>query len=129
METVYTGGREKGKHPELKDFIAKMLKKQNGKCNWCQLTFQEGDVIEDDHIIPRKAGGNNSLRNRQLLHKHCHDKKTRDDLKAIKAHKQDKEWQKLTKWFNNQNWAWVDDIPTLVTGRGTHKEPEERGAQ
>ncbi len=126
-DSLYWGTR-KGKHPELKASEAKMLKRQNGKCNWCQLTFQEGEVIEDDHIIPRKAGGNNSLENRQLLHKHCHDEKTRDDLKAIKAHKQDKEWQKLTKWFNNQNWAWVDDIPTLVTGRGTHKEPEERGA-
>ena len=106
-----------------------MLKKQEGKCNWCQLNFQEGDVIEDDHIIARKAGGNNSLKNRQLLHKHCHDKKTREDLKAIKAYKQEKRWQKLTKWFDNQNWEWVDDIPTLITGHGTHKEPEKRGAQ
>ena len=105
-----------------------MLKKQEGKCNWCELLFKEGDVIEDDHIIARKAGGNNSLNNRQLLHKHCHDEKTREDLKAIKAYKQEKEWKKLTKWFDNQNWEWVDDIPTLITGRGTHKEPEKRGA-
>ena len=127
-ETKYWGKRM-GKHPELKNSVAKMLKKQDGKCNWCGLPFRENDVIEDDHIIPRKAGGNNSLKNRQLLHKHCHDEKTRDDLKAIKAHKQEKEWLKLTKWFDNQNWVWVDDIPTLVTGRGTHKEPDYRGAQ
>ena len=126
--TLYWAKRMK-KHPELKDSTARMLNKQNGKCNWCGLPFQEDDVIEDDHIIAKKAGGNNSLKNRQLLHKHCHDEKTRDDLKAIKAHKQEKEWQKLTKWFDNQNWVWVDDIPTLVSGRGTHKEPDYRGAQ
>ena len=126
--TLYWAKR-KGNHPELKDSTAKMLKKQKGKCNWCELPFQEGDVIEDDHIIALKAGGNNSLNNRQLLHKHCHDEKTREDLKAIKAHKQEKLWQKLTKWFDNQNWEWVDDIPTLITGHGTHKEPEKRGAQ
>ncbi len=126
-DTIYWAKR-KGTHPELKDSTAKMLKKQEGKCNWCKLPFQEGDVIEDDHITAKKAGGDNTLKNRQLLHKHCHDEKTREDLKAIKAYKQDKEWQKLTKWFNSQNWEWVDDIPTLVTGRGTHREPEKRGA-
>ena len=127
-DTLYWAKR-RGKHPELKDSTARMLKRQEGKCNWCGLPFQEDDVIEDDHIIASQAGGNNSLGNRQLLHKHCHDEKTRDDLKAIKAHKQEKEWHKLTKWFNNQNWKWVDDIPTLVTGRGTYKEPDYRGAQ
>ena len=112
-EIIYWAKR-KGNHPELRDTTAKMLKKQDGKCKWCELPFQEGDVIEDDHIIARKAGGDNSLKNRQLLHKHCHDEKTREDLKAIKACKQEREWQKLTKWFNNQNWEWVDDIPTLI---------------
>ncbi|MGK7949243.1 MAG: group II intron reverse transcriptase/maturase [Xenococcaceae cyanobacterium] len=126
--TLYWANRMR-KHPELRDSTAKMLHKQNGKCNWCGLSFQEDDLIEDDHIIPRKAGGNNSLNNRQLLHKHCHDKKTRDDLKAIKAYKQEKEWIKLTKWFDHQNWIWVDDIPTLVDGYGIHKEPDYRGAQ
>ena len=120
--------KRKGKHPDIKDSIAKMLKRQEGKCNWCQLTFQEGDVIEDDHIIAKKAGGDNSLNNRQLLHNHCHDEKTREDLKAIKAYKQEKQWQKLTKWFDNLNWEWVDDIPTLITGHGIHKEPGKRGA-
>ena len=126
-DTLYWAKR-KGSHPELKNSIARMLKKQEGKCNWCGLTFQEEDVIEEDHITAKKAGGNNSLENRQILHKHCHDEKTRNDLKAIKAYKQEKEWQKLTKWFNNQNWIWVDDIPTLINGQGTHKEPNYRGA-
>jgi RNA-directed DNA polymerase len=83
--TLYWAKR-KGSHPELKDSIARLLKKQKGKCNWCNLTFQDGDLIETDHIIPRAIGGNHKD-NLQLLHKHCHDVKTKEDLKAIKKHK------------------------------------------
>ena len=125
--TIYWAKRM-GNHPELKDPVARMLKEQKGKCNWCGLSFQEGDLIEHDHITPKAAGGSNKRTNSQLLHRHCHDEKTKDDLKAIKAYKRDKEWKKLTNWFNKQNWVWVDDIPTLVKGHGTHKEPDYRGA-
>jgi RNA-directed DNA polymerase len=43
--TIYWGKR-KGTHPELKASAARLLKKQKGKCNWCKLTFQDGDLIE-----------------------------------------------------------------------------------
>jgi RNA-directed DNA polymerase len=111
-DTLYWAKR-KGSHPELKGSIAKMLKKQQGKCNWCGLTFRSEDLIETDHIIP-KAIGVNLKDNLQLLHKHCHDIKTKEDLKAIKKHKVKKEWQKTLEKFNKMNWEWVDDIPTLV---------------
>ena len=107
-------GKRRGKHPELKPNIAKLLKRQEGKCNWCKLTFREEDITEIDHILPLKAGGKKSLNNLQLLHGHCHDKKTKEDLKVIKTFKQDKEWEKLKDWFDKQNWEWVDDIPTLT---------------
>ncbi|MGL5834866.1 MAG: HNH endonuclease, partial [Waterburya sp.] len=83
--TIYWAKR-KGSHPELKDSIARLLKKQKGKCNWCKLTFQDGDLIDTDHIIPR-AIGDNVKDNLQLLHKHCHDVKTSNDLADIKKHK------------------------------------------
>ncbi|MGL5075425.1 MAG: group II intron reverse transcriptase, partial [Waterburya sp.] len=86
--TLYWAKR-KGSHPELKDSIARLLKKQKGKCNWCNLTFQDGDLIESDHIIPKEIGGN-VKDNLQLLHKHCHDVKTKDDLDTIKKHKSEK---------------------------------------
>jgi RNA-directed DNA polymerase len=66
-----------------------LLKKQKGKCNWCKLTFQDEDLIETDHIIPRAIGGNQKD-NLQLLHKHCHDVKTKYDLNAIKKHRESK---------------------------------------
>ncbi len=89
-KTPYDGdilywAKRMGSHPELKASVAKLLKKQKGKCNWCELTFQDGDLIEIDQIIPKALGGNKKD-NLQLLHKHCHDIKTKDDLKAIKQH-------------------------------------------
>ncbi len=114
-------------HPEMKKSVAKLLREQKGKCNWCLLPFQEEDKLENDHITPVKAGGSNKLDNRQLLHKHCHDIKTKSDLKVIKRYKAQKEWKKTLKQFNHEDWTWVDDIPTLV--QGTHKEPDNRGAQ
>ncbi|MEM9276577.1 MAG: group II intron maturase-specific domain-containing protein, partial [Cyanobacteria bacterium P01_F01_bin.143] len=117
-----------GKHPEMKTSIAKLLKKQGGKCNWCNLHFQPGDKIECDHIVPQKAGGNSKRNNLQVLHRHCHDEKTKDDLETIRKYKAEKEWQKILKQFAAADWQWVDDIPT-ITGRGTHKEPvNERSA-
>ena len=72
-----------GKHPEMKKSKAEMLKKQKGKCTWCNLTFQEGDIIEDDHIIPKSIGGKNQKDNRQLLHRHCHDEKSSIETQVI----------------------------------------------
>lgn len=125
-DTLYWGERMSN-HPEMKKSVANLLKKQKGKCNWCGLPFQEGDKLENDHLKPVKAGGSNKIENRQLLHKHCHDIKTKSDLKVIKQYKAQKEWNKTLKQFNNQDWIWDEDIPTLV--EGTHKEPDNRGAQ
>ncbi len=124
-KTLYWGKRMSN-HPEIKKSVANLLKKQKGKCNWCGLPFQEGDKLENDHIQPVKAGGSNQLDNRQLLHKHCHDIKTKSDLKVIKQHKAQKEWKKILRQFNYLDWEWDEDIPTLVSG--THKEPINREA-
>lgn len=107
-----------GKHPEVKSSVARLLKKQKGKCNHCSLTFKPGDKVERDHIIPRKAGGNKFKDNLQLLHKHCHDVKTKTDLVMIKRYKFRKGWEKVYKRFQGQfeksHWVWDNGIPTLV---------------
>ena len=53
-----------------------LLKKQQGKCPWCGLRFQMGEIIEKDHILSLAHGGLDIPSNRQLLHGHCHDQKT-----------------------------------------------------
>jgi RNA-directed DNA polymerase len=93
-DTIYWAKR-KGSHPELKPSVAKLLKKQKGKCSWCNLNFLDGDLIHTDHIIPKQAGGKNTKDNLQLLHKHCHDVKTKSDRKVIKLDKAKKEEDKI----------------------------------
>ena len=42
----------------------------------CGLTFGPTNLMERDHITPRSKGGDNTLKNKQLLHRHCDDTKT-----------------------------------------------------
>ena len=65
-----------GEHPEMNATVAKLLKRQEGKCAYCRLNFMDGDLMEKDHIVEKRFGGKNSKDNFQLLHRHCHDKKT-----------------------------------------------------
>lgn len=75
-----------GKHPEMPKEKALLLKKQKGKCSHCGLHFKNGDLMEIDHITPKSLGGNNSFNNKQLLHRHCHDKKTASDGSLNRTH-------------------------------------------
>jgi RNA-directed DNA polymerase len=68
-----------GKHPQMSNQKTKLLKRQKGKCTHCNLYFKNGDLMETDHITPKSLGGKNSLKNLQLLHRHCHDEKTAID--------------------------------------------------
>ncbi|NEQ84218.1 MAG: group II intron reverse transcriptase/maturase [Moorea sp. SIO2I5] len=62
------------KHPEMTSQKGRLLKRQEGKCAHCGLTFRDGDLMEKHHIIPRALGGNDLDKNLELLHLHCHDK-------------------------------------------------------
>jgi RNA-directed DNA polymerase len=52
-----------------------LMKKQNGICPLCGGKFLD-DYVQIDHIIPRSIGGNNTSKNLQLVHTHCHIIKT-----------------------------------------------------
>jgi RNA-directed DNA polymerase len=65
-----------GRHPQARKNVAKLLKRQGGKCAHCGLFFRDGDRLELDHVVPTVKGGNDKITNRQLLHRHCHDVKT-----------------------------------------------------
>jgi RNA-directed DNA polymerase len=71
-----------GRHPALPVSVAILLKKQQGKCPWFGLYIRTEDVRENDHILPRIADGTDDLSNRQLLHGHCHDEKTRREMRT-----------------------------------------------
>ena len=97
---VYWSSRQ-GKHPEMPKRTAFLLKKQKGKCNWCELYFKDGDVMELDHIIPKSKGGKDEYKNWQLLHRHCHDEKTNIDGSLDKSFKPTK---------LPTNWRWENDM-------------------
>jgi RNA-directed DNA polymerase len=69
-----------GRHPELPAAKARLLKRQGGKCAVCGLYFTSlQDVLEVDHRTPAILGGSDVDTNHQLLHGHCHDRKTASD--------------------------------------------------
>ena len=61
--------------------VLNLIKEQYGKCTYCGLFFRDGDVLEIDHKMPLSEGGKDHYENLQLLHGHCHDKKTANDIK------------------------------------------------
>jgi RNA-directed DNA polymerase len=84
-DLVYWSSRM-GKHPECSTEMATLLKMQKGKCSYCGLTFRDEDLLEIDHIIPKSLGGKNEYKNKQILHRHCHDKKTANDGSLTRIH-------------------------------------------
>lgn len=56
-----------------------LLKRQNGLCSYCSGPIMDKDV-QVDHIVPIGKGGRDIYANLQLLHNHCHIRKTADDL-------------------------------------------------
>ena len=55
------------------------LIKQNFRCNTCKELFKHDSIVELDHITPKSCGGSEQVKNLQVLHRHCHDIKTRND--------------------------------------------------
>ncbi len=100
-----------GASPEMPSRTAKLLKRQKGKCSLCELYFREEDVIEVDHIIPRALGGKDEYKNLQLLHRHCHDEKTRYDLIEIGKMETSKLFDRINKFMSKFDWGWLNDIP------------------
>lgn len=72
-------------HPMMHETKARLLQKQQGKCRWCELHFNDEDILEVDHIDRNR--NNNDLSNKMLLHRHCHDER---HTKFVDADKLDK---------------------------------------
>jgi len=79
---LYWSGRL-GRYPGVMPGVASLLKRQRGKCPFCGLYFKHGDVLEADHKRPRAAGGTHGKENIQLLHRHCHHRKTAQDRRGM----------------------------------------------
>nr|WP_293130099.1 reverse transcriptase domain-containing protein [Okeania sp. SIO3I5] len=93
-----------GKHPGVRKEVTTLLKRQKNKCAFCGLTFSPTDLMEVDHIKPRSEGGDNTLKNKKLLHRHCHDSKTALDNKT---------YPKFKAQDLPDQYIWIDDMLTL----------------
>lgn len=69
-DTRYWGNRWKASSSPTQGTL---YDQQNGQCAWCKGPIYSGQVIETDHIIPKKDGGSNTIKNLRLVHGHCHD--------------------------------------------------------
>jgi RNA-directed DNA polymerase len=69
----------RGEYPGISKRVAKLMKRQEGKCARCGLYIKGEDVVEVDHIVPKSEGGKDYDKNVQLLHRHCHHEKTAED--------------------------------------------------
>ncbi|NET59453.1 MAG: group II intron reverse transcriptase/maturase [Symploca sp. SIO2E6] len=64
-------GQRLSRHPMLRNVVAKLLKKQEGKCSECGLKFTSEDLLEVHHLDRDRS--NNKTKNLILVHRHCHD--------------------------------------------------------
>lgn len=66
--------------------IRTLLVRQKQMCAICnqKFTMFDSSSWEVDHILPRSMGGHDTYDNLQLLHKSCHEAKTRSDLISLK---------------------------------------------
>ena len=71
--------KRRGRQPGIPRRVATLLKQQAGKCASCGLYIHVEDKLEVDHIIPKSKGGKDGYHNWQLLHAHCHHRKTAED--------------------------------------------------
>jgi len=62
------------------------MEKQKFRCNICKELFKHDSVVELDHIIPKVCGGTDDAKNLQVLHRHCHNTKTRTDGSLDQRH-------------------------------------------
>ena len=69
--------------------------------------------MEVDHINPKALGGRDEWKNLQLLHRHCHDEKTRGDMEIIRKQDTSRFFNKVNKALDKYQWGWINDI--LVT--------------
>ena len=60
-----------GKEPTISPRVAKLMKKQEGKCGRCELFLTSLDLVEVHHSDGNHK--NNKETNLTLLHRHCHD--------------------------------------------------------
>lgn len=64
---------------------SQLLKKQKGICPVCNGKLLSWEDLEVHHVVPRKQGGSDKLKNLRLLHKTCHRQVTVSKNEYLRA--------------------------------------------
>jgi RNA-directed DNA polymerase len=72
-DTVYWASRLSKGYGNIAPSKAKILKKQGGKCAYCNHLFKAEDLMESHHVKFKAKGGKDEYKNLVIMHKHCHD--------------------------------------------------------
>ncbi len=72
-DTVYWASRLSKGYGDISPSKAKLLKKQGGKCAYCNHLFKAEDLMESHHVKFKAKGGKDEYKNLVIMHKHCHD--------------------------------------------------------
>ncbi len=64
-------GTRRGRSPDAPPRVAKLLRKQRGRCIECGLYFRDGEAMEVDHINPQARIGKGAYYNLTLVHGYC----------------------------------------------------------
>ncbi len=77
----------RGQQPGLSERAATLIERQKGQCPSCGFYFKLEDKLENDPIIPISRGGHAGYHNWQLLHAHCHHRRTakKKELSQLEA--------------------------------------------
>lgn len=61
----------RGRSPDVEPRVAKLLRKQAGRCIQCRLFFRDGDQLETAYVNPNATQGKDAHYNLMLLHDYC----------------------------------------------------------
>jgi len=84
-DAIYWASRLTKGYDGIPPSKAKILKRQNGKCDYCHQRFTQEDLTETHHVKHRKDGGEDKYSNFVLIHRHCHDQIHAQDNHALKT--------------------------------------------
>lgn len=83
----YFAGRSKSafsRSSKISNLMLKLLMQQKFECPICEAELLVDDVMEIDHIRPKKEGGTDNFENLRVLHQCCHNQVTFNNRTSTK---------------------------------------------
>ena len=83
----------RGRSPDVSPRVAKLLKKQRGRCIECGLYFRDGEALEVDYINPQARIGREAYYNLMLVHRYCQKQREAEFSRLAGTHDKRQEFE------------------------------------